>query len=266
MNNPSMSDSDDALLEERSDAVLILRLNRPASSNALTARLMGDLGNRLLAADADPTVRAVILCGTGDRTFCAGMDLKHYAGVGEPTKAQQRGIDVVVRFMREGGLTIPVIGAANGTAVGGGLELLLGCDVVVASETARFGFPEVKRGLFAAGSGILLATRIPLVVALEMTLTGDSISADRAYQLGMVNRTVPSTQVLDAAIAIAERMAANGPLALQATKELVRLATRDLDHAVERQEEWHRRVFSSEDALEGAAAYTEKRAPIWLGR
>ena len=126
-----------------------------------------------------------------------------------------------------GGLSVPVIGAANGTAIGGGLELLLGCDIIVASAAAEFGLPEIKRGLFPAGGGTALGTRIPLGIALEMTMTGDYVTADRAYQIGLVNAVVPQSDVLDVAIGLAERVAANAPLEVAACKELVRLSVSD---------------------------------------
>ena len=128
---------------------------------------------------------------------------------------------------------MPVVGAANATAVAGGFEVLLGCDVVVASDRAVFGLPEVKRGLFAAGGGVFISTRIPLAIALELTLTGDPISAERALALGLVNVVVPPAEVMDAALRMAERIARNGPLALRATKELVRTASTDLAKAQE---------------------------------
>jgi enoyl-CoA hydratase/carnithine racemase len=141
----------------------------------------------------------------------------------------------------------------------------LGCDVVVASETAKFGLPEVKRGLFAAGGGVFISTRIPLAVALELTLTGDPIEADRAQSLGLVNQVVPQDRVLDAALALAERIAKNGPLALQATKQMVRTASTDLERARALAAEWQPKVFGSEDAKEGALAFIEKRDPVWKG-
>jgi enoyl-CoA hydratase len=160
---------------------------------------------------------------------------------------------------------VPVVGAANGTALAGGLELLLGCDVVVASSSARFGFPEVKRGLFPGGGGTTLGTRIPLSAALEMLLTGDPVDAERAHALGLVNAVVAPGDVLAAAVELAERIAANGPLGLAAVKQLVRLWVTDPDAARERLPEWQATVFGSDDAREGAVAFMEKRPPVWQG-
>ena len=261
-----MTDSDPILVSEQKGGVLVLRLNRPEARNAFNPELMGDLGQALAGAEEDPDIRAVVLTGTGDRAFSAGMDLRAFAsGDSNPTKEQQAGAVHFGRFV-QGHIGIPIVGAANATAVAGGFELLLGCDVVVASSAAKFGLPEAKRALFAAGGGIFLATRIPLAVALEMTLTGDTIDAERAYSLGLVNQVVAPDQVLDAGIAMAERIARNGPLALQATKELVRLAVSDAAKALEKQAEWQPKVFNSDDAKEGATAFIEKRDPVWSGK
>src|SRR4029079_8781923 len=193
-------------------------------------------------AERDVAVRAVVLAGTGDRAFCAGLDLREFAEEGGTTLDAGEGGQAFQRLMA-GTIAVPIVGAANATAVAGGFELLLGCDVVVASSAAKFGLPEAKRALFAAGGGIFLATRVPLAVALEMALTGDSLDAHRAYALGLVNQVVPPDQVLDAGIAMAERIARNGPLALQATKELVRLAVSDTAKALAKQAEWQPKVF-----------------------
>ncbi|MFI5041030.1 MAG: enoyl-CoA hydratase-related protein [Acidimicrobiales bacterium] len=253
------------LVRERRGAVLILRLNRPEARNSLTPELISDLGLALEAAEGDVDVRCVVLTGTGDRAFCAGMDLRGFAQGTVPTDETQRGTDAFRRFVR-GDVNVPVVGAANATAVAGGFELLLGCDLVVASEAASFGLPEVKRGLFAAGGGVFVSTRIPLAVALELTLTGDPIDASRALALGLINEVVPAGEVLDAAIRLAERIARNGPLAIQATKQLVRTAATDAAQARSMQVEWQPRIFGSEDAKEGATAFIEKREPIWRGR
>ncbi len=253
------------LVREQRGAVLVLRLNRPEARNALNGELLSELGLGLIAAEEDPEVRCVVLTGTGDRAFCAGMDLAAFAAGDGGGETSPEGLAAYGRFA-EGDIAVPIVGAANATAVAGGFEVLMGCDVVVASEDARFGLPEVKRGLFAAGGGVYLATRIPLAVALELTLTGDLIDATRAAELGLVNQVVPAADVLDAAVALAERIGANGPLGLQATKTLVRLAVADPAAAKAAQPEWQQKVFSSEDAKEGATAFIEKRDPVWKGR
>jgi enoyl-CoA hydratase/carnithine racemase len=261
-----MTDIEPMLVRQQVGAVLVLRLNRPDARNSLNPELIGEIGIALASAEQDPEIRSVVLTGTGDRAFCAGMDLRVFAeGGSNPTEEQQAGMEVFRRFV-QGEIAVPIVGAANATAVAGGFELLLGCDVVVASSEAKFGLPEVKRALFAAGGGVFLATRIPLAVALEMTLTGDTIDAERAYALGLVNDVVPRDQVLHAGIAMAERIAKNGPLALRATKELVRLAALDAAKASEKLAEWQPKVFNSADAKEGATAFIEKRDPVWSGR
>ncbi|HEV3450467.1 MAG TPA: enoyl-CoA hydratase-related protein [Acidimicrobiia bacterium] len=259
-----MSDTQD-LVRERRGPLLLLRLARPEARNALTPGLLSGIGAAVHEAESDPEVRALVLTGTGDRSFCAGMDLRAFAageqiGVGDDdaTRTYFRLID--------GEVSVPLVGAANGSALAGGLELLLACDVIVASTAAEFGLPEVKRGLFPAGNGAFLGSRIPLGVALEMALTGDPISAARAHELGLVNVLAPPESVLDAALAVAERIAANGPLGLAAARELVRLGVSDATRVRARRDEWQQIVFRSEDAKEGALAFVEKRPPVWRGR
>jgi enoyl-CoA hydratase/carnithine racemase len=252
------------LVRERRGSILVLRLNRPDARNALTARLLSGIGTAVVEAEADPEIRVIVLIGTGDRAFCAGMDLRSFA------EGEDMGLDdegkVGYQRLIQGQITLPVVGAANGTAIGGGLELLLGCDVTVASAQARFGFPEVKRGLFPAGGGTFVGTRIPLAIALEMVLTGDLIDAARAYQVGLVNAVVAPQEVLATALALAVRISENAPLGLAAAKELVRLGVSDAAQATSRMSEWQSSVFTSDDAKEGAMAFVEKRTPVWKGR
>jgi enoyl-CoA hydratase/carnithine racemase len=256
--------NEQVLVSERRGAVLILRLNRPDARNSLNPELLDAIGLAMTAAESDPDVRAVVLTGTGEKAFCAGMDLRAFAE-GGTVSASKEGMAGFVKFT-SGQISVPIVGAANATAVAGGFELLLGCDVVVASDQAKFGLPEVKRGLFAAGGGVFISTRIPLAVALELTLTGDLIEAPRAQSLGLINEVAPAGEVLEAAVALAERIARNGPLALAATKELVRTASTNLERAQELAREWQPKVFNSEDAKEGATAFIEKRDPVWRGR
>jgi enoyl-CoA hydratase len=240
------------LLVERAGTgqdIAVLTMNRPAARNALDSELREELSAALRVADADPAVRVVILTGAGP-VFCAGMDLKSFAA-GENSPAMSW-------FFREG-IGKPTIAALNGTAVAGGFELALACDLIVASEDAKVGIPEVKRGLFAAGGGTTLANRIPLAVALELGLTGDPIAVGRAQQLGLVNQVVPAGRVREAAVELAMRIAANAPLSVAITKKLMRegrLGTAEEIHA----------VFSSADAREGATAFAERRPPTWTGR
>lgn len=256
--------STNGLVEERHDQVLLLRIDRPDARNALTGAVIRGIGAAVAAAEDDPQVRAIVLTGTGDRAFCAGMDLRAFAD-GEDIGADSAEGAAYGRLSK-GELKIPVIGAANGSAVGGGLELLLGADVIVASSEAKFGLPEVKRGLFPAGGGTALGTRIPVGAALEMTLTGDPISAQRGYELGLINAVVAPEDVLSTALDYARRIAANAPLGLAAAKELVRLTQSDPEAANERLGHWQSVVFTSDDAKEGAVAFMEKRAPQWQGR
>ncbi len=258
------------LVRERHGNVLVARLNRPEARNALNGALIAALSGALAEAESDPEIRAVVLTGTGDRAFCSGMDLADFAQSAEPGGTRGAGGEPVetsafFRFIN-GEVTVPVVGAANATAVAGGFELLLNCDLVVASSDAQFGLPEVKRGLFAAGGGTFIGSRVPLAIALELTLIGDRIDATRAQSLGLVNAVVAPDQVLATALDFATRIAANGPLGVAATKELVRLGVTDHARALQRREELQLSVFTSEDAREGALAFIEKRAPVWRGR
>ncbi|MFW0785590.1 enoyl-CoA hydratase-related protein [Gordonia sp. CPCC 206044] len=253
------------LAQTAGDGTLTLTLNRPHARNALTGTMIRGIGAALIAAENDPGITTIILTGAGDRAFCAGMDLRTFTEGGDIGSGKDPETLAYYRLVR-GETTVPVVGAVNGTAIGGGLELLLGCDLIVAADDARFGLPESKRGLFPGGGGTDIGTRIPLSAALEMTLTGELITARRGYELGLVNEVVGADQLMDAAHRHAERIAANAPLGLAACKELVRLAVASPEKVAERLPHWQSVVFSSDDAREGATAFIEKRVPKWTGR
>jgi enoyl-CoA hydratase len=251
-----------ALVEhEHRGNVALVTLNRPEARNAISPEVSQAMVGVLDDAEADPSVRAVVLTGNGD-VFCAGADLKVVAsGRANEIAAVKGGFaGLVTRDFPK-----PVIAAVNGPALAGGCEIVLSCDLVVAADTAKFGIPEAKRGLMAAAGGLIrLPKRVPLAVALELAMTGDPIEADRAHALGLVNRVVPRDRVVDEAIALAERIAENSPIAVRLARQLVREAG-ELTEA----EGWQRtnelavEVFSSGDAIEGATAFAEKRAPVW---
>jgi enoyl-CoA hydratase/carnithine racemase len=262
-----MTDEPEVVSERRGN-VLVLRINRPEARNALNSAVMAGVGKGITDAESDPDIRAVVLTGTGDRAFCAGLDLRAFAGGGvSPTEEERQYMGAFTRFMSRGEAGVPVVGAANATALAGGFELLMACDLIVAAEGAKVGLPEVKRGLFAAGGGMFLAKRIPLAKALELTMTGDPISVDEAVALGLINKVVPADQVVEAAVELADRIAANGPLGVQATKQLVRMAAFEPSADVWKvHAELQATVFGSEDAKEGATAFVEKRPPVWKGQ
>ncbi|MFM8626355.1 MAG: enoyl-CoA hydratase-related protein [Actinomycetota bacterium] len=245
------------VLTEFADNVLVVTLNRPEAGNSLNGALSSALHAALTDVGDNPEVRAIILTGAGEKIFCAGMDLKAFAAGEDLAK-----IGLGFAALRE--CKKPIIAAVNGHALAGGFEVVMGCDLIVSVDTARFGIPEVKRGLFAAGGGMRLPARVPLAVALEMGLTGDPIDAHRAATLGLINQVVPAADLMTAARAMAARVTTNGPLAVQATKQLMLAEIGDGNGKL--MGELQRTVFSSEDAKEGAIAFAQKRAPEWKGR
>lgn len=244
---------------DRHDAVTVVTINRPEARNALDAETMAGIGEALVEAERDDEVRAVVLTGAGERAFCAGMDLRAFAAGGKIIDESRPGLEVFTERV----YPKPIIAAVNGTAVAGGFELVLACDLAVAADHAKFGLPEVKRGLVAAGGGTNLPARIPLALALELGLTGDTFDARRAQELGLVNRVVPGDRVLPEALALAGAIARNGPLALRTTKELMLAQARGASRVEIAAATAH--VFASADAKEGATAFAEKREPRWTG-
>jgi enoyl-CoA hydratase len=234
--------------------VLVITIDRPEARNAVNLAVAEGIAAALDRLDGDDALRVGVLTGAGG-TFCAGMDLKAFVA-GERPHVEGRGFAGIVRRPPRK----PLIAAVEGWALAGGFEVALSCDLIVAAGDARFGIPEVKRGLVAAGGALI---RLPRHLAMELGLTGDPIGAERAYELGIVSRLAEPGGALAAARELAATIAANGPLAVEATK---RILTADESAAWERQGEIVAPVFTSEDAREGATAFAEKRAPVWKGR
>ena len=250
------------VLAERHDGVLTITINRPAQRNAVNHEVAVQLASALDLLDTDPALSVGVLTGAGG-TFSAGMDLKAFAN-GQTPILSGRGF---------GGLTQavvrkPLIAAVEGWALGGGFEMVLACDLIVAAQDAKFGLPEVKRGLIAGEGGVIrLSRRIPYHVALTVLLTGEPISAADAKRYGLVSELTASGAALQGAQGLAQRIAGNAPLAMATVKQVLR-ETQGLDDAAafKRQAEDASSLLKSEDAREGALAFAEKRAPVWHGR
>jgi enoyl-CoA hydratase len=260
--NAADTATDAAVLTERRGRILIITLNRPEQRNAVNAAVAQGVGAALDELDADPELSLGVLTGAG-KGFCSGMDLKAFRA-GERPHVPGRGFAGIVERPADK----PLIAAIEGFAVAGGLEVALACDLIVAAKGARLGVPEVKRSLVAAGGALLRLPRtLPRNLAMELALTGEPIDAERAHALGLVNRLTEPGEALDVALQLADTIAANGPLALAATK---RVMVDSVDwHDSEffaRQRELIDPVFNSEDAREGAAAFAERRDPVWKGR
>lgn len=252
----------DEVLTERRDAVLIVTVNRPAARNAINAAVARGMADAMDELDGSPELTLGVLTGAGG-TFCSGMDLKAFV-TGELPSLPGRGFGGVTQQPPRK----PLIAAVEGYALAGGCELVLACDLVVAAETAKFGIPEAKRGLVAAAGGLMrLQHRIPRNLAMELALTGDFMSAADAHRYGLVNRLVPEGGALDAALELAGKIAANGPLAVVASKQII---VESDDWSSE--DMWRRQsvivqpVMTSADATEGARAFAEKRPPNWQGK
>ena len=254
-----------ALVElERRGSVALVTLNRPEARNAISPEVSAAMVEILDSVEADADLRAVVLTGAGE-VFSAGADLKVIASgrAGDISAVKGGFAGIVSRDFPK-----PIIAAVNGPALAGGFEIVLSCDLVVAADTARFGIPEVKRGLLAAAGGLIrLPKRVPLAIALEMAMTGDPVDAQRALALGLVNRVVPADAVVETAVALADTIGQNSPIAVRNSRQLVREAA-EMDEAAGwvRTGELAVEVFRSGDAVEGATAFAEKRAPVWKSR
>lgn len=244
--------------------VRVVVIDRPERANAIDLATAEALSETFAAIELDDDTWAVVLTGAGERAFSAGMDLAAIAaGHAEAINGVLGGFAGLVR--REPGK--PIVAAVNGAALGGGFEIVLACDLVVAAQTARFGLPEVTRGLIAASGGLVrLPGRLPAPLAMEHILLGEPLDAARAHALGLVNRVVPPAEVVPAALALAERICANGPLAVRASKRVARTALAAGEAAAwEVNDELAPLVMASRDAAEGASAGQDRRAPAWSG-
>ena len=250
------------VLTDDADGVLVITINRPKAKNAVNLSVAQGVAAALDRLDSDDALRVGVLTGAGG-TFCAGMDLKAFVS-GEFPQIEGRGFG----GMTERSADTPLIAAVEGYALAGGCELAIACDLIVAAENAKFGIPEVKRGLVAAAGGLVrLPSQIPYRVAMELAWTGECMAADRAMAMGLINQLTQPGEALATAKALAQQIAENGPMAVKISKAIIK-ASRDWDEdeAFSKQNVLTQPVFTSEDAIEGATAFAEKRKPEWKGR
>ena len=250
---------------EAIQGVALVTLDRPQVMNALSFALLRDLGEALAALDGDPACRAVVITGAGERAFAAGVDIRELAA---QTPDTLRRLDPFAVVERIPAMRVPVIAAVRGFALGGGFELALACDLVVASEDAQLGLPELALGAIPGAGG---TQRLPRAIgrarAMELILTGRRIRADEAERLGLVTAVAPPSETLAAALDVAARIAAAAPLAVAAAKAAVVAATRlPLDEGVAYERARFADLFATDDLHEGMAAFVEKRTPGWSGR
>jgi enoyl-CoA hydratase len=256
-----MSDSE-AVSTERRGNVLLVTIDRPEVRNAVNAAVAAGIAGALDQLDGDDALSVGVLTGAGG-FFCAGMDLGAFVKGESPYFGDRGFAGIAQRASRK-----PLIAAIEGFAVAGGMEIALACDLIVAAKGAKLGIPEAKRSLVAAGGALLrLPRRMPYHVVMELALTGDPFPAERFHELGVVNRLAEPGSAVDAALELAAALAKNGPLALIASKQILQ---EQFDWSAadmwERQGAISGPVFASEDAKEGAAAFKEKRPPVWRGR
>jgi enoyl-CoA hydratase len=268
------------VIYEKRDHIALITINRPQARNSFDLETAGRLAKAWLNFRDDPNLWVAIVTGAGDKDFCVGADLKNFVpAVTKDVAALASGEKSLlgddypwnaplVAVLREGDIWKPIIAAVNGICSSGGLEMLQGTDIRIAAEHATFSIAEPKRGLFpGGGSTVRLPQQIPFVRAMEILLTCDFISAQEAYDIGLINRVVPKEQLMPTAFAMAEKICANAPLAIQAVKRSVRQCMNlTMDEALKLELQIAAEVFMTEDAKEGPLAFAEKRKPVWKGK
>ena len=245
--------------------VALVTLRRPEALNALSFALLDELVEALEALDGDPACRAIVITGSGDRAFAAGADIRELEPQTSATLTATGGFAV---WDRIGAIGLPLIAAVRGFALGGGCELAMACDMIVAAEDATFGQPEIRLGVMPGAGGTQRLTRaIGQARAMEVILTGRTMTAQEADAHGLITRIVPAAATVDAALELAERIAAMPPLAVRAAKAAILDAEeRSLTEGLARERAAFFRLFDTEDQAEGMAAFTQKRPPVWSGR
>jgi enoyl-CoA hydratase len=253
--------TEQVVLTKIEDRLMVITINRPEAKNAINAAVARGLAEALIRLDTDPDVRVGIITGA-QSSFCAGMDLKAFIR-GESPVIEGRGFGGIA----EAPPRKPLIAAVEGYALAGGFEIALACDLIVAANGARFGIPEVTRGLAAGGGGLLrLPRQLPYRIAMELALTGRSVSAEKLLNLGLINRVVPDGKALEEATSMARLILENGPIGVEVSKAIIsQSGDWKSQEMFRQQDEMMNRVANSEDAREGATAFSEKRKPVWRG-
>lgn len=252
----------ESVVYEKRGSIVIITMNRPDAMNSLTKDMLIGLEAAFNDFEADPALRVAIFTGAGNRSFCTGLDMK--AALPALNDGDALGYEDPAKrpFQRN---FKPIITAINGMCVAGGLEFMLGTDIRIAVDTAKFGLAEVRWAVVpAGGSHIRLPQQIPWAIAMELLLTGNTIDAQRAYEVGLINKVVPADKLMDEAFAYAQRICENGPLAVRTAKEIALRALNN-EPAFVLEKTMSARVFASEDAQEGPRAFAEKRKPHYIG-
>lgn len=250
-----------SLITEKKGHLAVITLNRPEKLNAMSRELASELESALLEFDNDPELWVAIITGSGTRSFCVGADLKDPAHLVDPEKWEASYMNKLFAVKK------PLIAAVNGHCLGAGFTVALACDIRIAANTASFGTPDQKLNTVDCAASLLLSHFIPDAVAMEILFTGDPIDANEAYRVGLVNRVVAQADLMKTARKMADRICANGPMALQACKKLNRRGrSLSIEDGVALFEALAHSVLNSEDTREGISAFLEKRKPVWKGR